>query len=89
MTRFAARLCRLTGKWPIEAVVDAVRGVKLRTRERITFEYVLLGGVTDRPEDAREVARLVRRTGACGEGEPDCVGIRGRVCRSRVLRTAA
>jgi 23S rRNA (adenine2503-C2)-methyltransferase len=50
-------------KWPIEAVVDAVRGVKLRPRERITFEYVLLGGVTDRPEHAREVARLVRRTG--------------------------
>ena len=50
-------------KWPIQAVVDAVRQVKLRPRERITFEYVLLGGVTDRPEDAREVARLIRRTG--------------------------
>ncbi|HWE84380.1 MAG TPA: 23S rRNA (adenine(2503)-C(2))-methyltransferase RlmN [Terracidiphilus sp.] len=50
-------------KWPIEAVVDAVRGIKLRPRERLTFEYVLLGGVTDRPEQAREVARLVRRTG--------------------------
>ena len=50
-------------KWPIEAVVDAVRGVQLRTRERITFEYVLLGGVTDQPEHAAEVARLVRRTG--------------------------
>ncbi len=50
-------------KWPIEAVVDAVRGVKLRPRERITFEYVLLGGVTDRRSHAREVARLVRRTG--------------------------
>ena len=50
-------------KWPIETVVDAVRQVRLRSRERVTFEYVLLGGVTDRPEDAREVARLVRRTG--------------------------
>ena len=50
-------------KWPIDAVVDAVRAIKLRPRERITFEYVLLGGVTDRPEHAREVARLVRRTG--------------------------
>jgi 23S rRNA (adenine2503-C2)-methyltransferase len=50
-------------KWPIEAVVNAVRAVKLRARERITFEYVLLGGVTDRLDDAREVARLVRRTG--------------------------
>jgi 23S rRNA (adenine2503-C2)-methyltransferase len=50
-------------KWPIEAVVDTVREIKLRPRERITFEYVLLGGVTDRPEHARQVARLVRRTG--------------------------
>ena len=40
-----------------------MRRVPLRPRERITFEYVLLGGVTDRPEHAREVARLVRRTG--------------------------
>jgi 23S rRNA (adenine2503-C2)-methyltransferase len=50
-------------KWPIEAVVDAVKSVRLRSRERITFEYVLLGGVTDQPEHAAEVARLVRRTG--------------------------
>ena len=50
-------------KWNIEAVVDAVRQVKLRPRERITFEYVLLAGVTDQPAHAREVARLVRRTG--------------------------
>jgi 23S rRNA (adenine2503-C2)-methyltransferase len=50
-------------KWPIEAVVDAVRGIRLRSRERVTFEYVLLGGITDRPEHASEVARLVRRTG--------------------------
>jgi len=50
-------------KWPIEAVVDAVRQVPLRTRERVTFEYVLLGAVTDRPEHAKEVARLVRRSG--------------------------
>jgi 23S rRNA (adenine2503-C2)-methyltransferase len=50
-------------KWPIDAVVDAVRKIRLRPRERVTFEYVLLGGVTDQPEHAAEVARLVRRTG--------------------------
>jgi 23S rRNA (adenine2503-C2)-methyltransferase len=50
-------------KWPIEAVLDAVRKVQLRPRERITFEYVLLGGVTDRSQDAAEVARLLRRSG--------------------------
>jgi 23S rRNA (adenine2503-C2)-methyltransferase len=50
-------------KWPIQSVIEAVRRVKLRPRERITFEYVLLGGVTDRLKDAAEVARLIRRTG--------------------------
>jgi 23S rRNA (adenine2503-C2)-methyltransferase len=50
-------------KWPIEAVMAAARKVKLRPRERVTFDYVLLGGVTDREEQAREVGRLVRRTG--------------------------
>jgi 23S rRNA (adenine2503-C2)-methyltransferase len=50
-------------KWPIESIIAAVRQIKLRPRERITFEYVLLGGVTDRPKDAAEVARLIRRTG--------------------------
>lgn len=56
-------LMPINRKWPIEAVIDAVRKVRLRPRERVTFEYVLLGGVTDQPEHAREVARLVRRTG--------------------------
>ena len=58
-----AEIMPINRKWPIAAVIEAVRRVPLRPRERITFEYVLLGGVTDRPEHAREVARLVRRTG--------------------------
>jgi 23S rRNA (adenine2503-C2)-methyltransferase len=50
-------------KWNIDSVLDAVRQVTLRPRERITFEYVLLGGVTDQPNHARELARLIRRAG--------------------------
>ena len=58
-----AEIMPINRKWPIAAVIDAVRRVPLRPRERVTFEYVLLGGVTDRPDHAREVARLIRRTG--------------------------
>jgi 23S rRNA (adenine2503-C2)-methyltransferase len=58
-----SQIMPINRKWPIAAVIDAVREVKLRPRERITFEYVLLGGVTDRPEHAIEVARLLRRSG--------------------------
>ena len=57
------KLMPINRKWPIEAVFKAVGKIPLRSRERVTFEYVLLAGVTDRPEHAREVARLVRRTG--------------------------
>lgn len=58
-----AEVMPINRKWPIESVVDAVRQLRLRARERVTFEYVLLGGVTDRPEHAVQVARLVRRSG--------------------------
>ena len=58
-----AEVMPINRKWPIETMVDAVRQVRLRPRERITFEYVLLANVTDRPEHASEVARLIRRTG--------------------------
>jgi 23S rRNA (adenine2503-C2)-methyltransferase len=57
------QLMPINRKWNIESVMDAVRQVKLRPRERVTFEYVLLAGVTDQPSHAREVARLVRRSG--------------------------
>jgi 23S rRNA (adenine2503-C2)-methyltransferase len=51
----------VTRKWSIAEVIDAVRLVPLRPRERVTFEYVLLGGVNDRVEQADEVVKLVRR----------------------------
>jgi 23S rRNA (adenine2503-C2)-methyltransferase len=57
-----AEIMPINRKWPIAEVIAAVRHVPLRPRERVTFEYVLLGGVTDRPEHARELARLVRRS---------------------------
>jgi 23S rRNA (adenine2503-C2)-methyltransferase len=61
--RVREELMPINRKWPIQAVIDATRGVKLRSRERITFEYVLLAGVTDQPEHAVEVAKLVQRSG--------------------------
>jgi 23S rRNA (adenine2503-C2)-methyltransferase len=48
-------------KWPIGAVLEAARQVPLRPREKLTFEYVLLGGVNDSPVHADEVVALVRR----------------------------
>jgi 23S rRNA (adenine2503-C2)-methyltransferase len=47
-------------KWTLEMLMTAAREFPLRTREWITFEYVLLGGVNDAPENAREAAELLR-----------------------------
>jgi 23S rRNA (adenine2503-C2)-methyltransferase len=58
-----AEIMPINRKWPLSEVIAAVRRVPLRPRERITFEYVLLGSITDRPEHAREVARLISRSG--------------------------
>ena len=54
------RLMPLNKKWNLEMLLAAARDFPLRTREWITFEYVLLEGVNDCPENAKEVAELLR-----------------------------
>ena len=54
------RLMPLNKKWNLETLIAAARAYPLRAREWITFEYVLLGGVNDAPENAREVAELLK-----------------------------
>jgi 23S rRNA (adenine2503-C2)-methyltransferase len=51
----------VTRKWSIKDVLEAVAKIPLRSKEKITFEYVLLGGVNDQPEHANEVVTLLRR----------------------------
>lgn len=51
----------ITKKWKIEDLLAALRAIPLRPKERLTFEYVLLGGVNDRPQDALELSTLLRR----------------------------
>ena len=54
------RLMPLNKKWNLEMLLAAARDFPLRAREWITFEYVLLGGINDGPENAKEVAELLR-----------------------------
>jgi 23S rRNA (adenine2503-C2)-methyltransferase len=54
------RLMPLNKKWNLQMLIAAARDFPLRTREWITFEYVLLGSVNDEPENAKEVAALLR-----------------------------
>ncbi len=50
----------ITRKWKIAELLAACKRIPLRTREWVTFEYVLLGGVNDQPEHAREVLALLK-----------------------------
>ena len=53
------RIMPVTRKWKIAALLDALRSIPLGKREYVTFEYVLLGGVNDQPQHAREVLALL------------------------------
>lgn len=44
---------------PLPKLMDVLKQIPLKPRETITFEYVLLGGVNDSPQQARELVRLL------------------------------
>jgi len=50
----------ITRKWNIATLLDALSTIPLRTREWITFEYVLLGGINDSLQQADELIALVK-----------------------------
>jgi 23S rRNA (adenine2503-C2)-methyltransferase len=53
------RIMPINRKYRIESLLDACARYPLRPWERLTFEYVLLGGLNDSPDDARRVVRLL------------------------------
>ena len=57
-------LMPINRRWPLAEVLEACRSFPMKRGRRITFEYVLLGGVNDRDEDARRLAKLVREAPA-------------------------
>jgi len=46
-------------KHSLASLIEACRKFPLKKGNRITFEYVLLAGVNDTPEDARRLTRLL------------------------------
>jgi 23S rRNA (adenine2503-C2)-methyltransferase len=52
-------LVPLNRKYGVADIIAACKRFPLSKRSRITFEYVLLAGVNDRPEDARKLAKLL------------------------------
>jgi len=54
------RIMPINKKWDLQKLLAAAREFPLRTREKLTFEYVLLKGTNDSAEHARELAQLIR-----------------------------
>ncbi|MFP3870008.1 MAG: 23S rRNA (adenine(2503)-C(2))-methyltransferase RlmN [Syntrophobacteria bacterium] len=55
-----SRLMPINRRYPLEELLEACRRLRLRQRQRITFEYLMLDGVNDSPGDARQLARLLK-----------------------------
>jgi len=56
-------LMPINKKYPLGMLLEACKRFPRGSREYITFEYVLLGGVNDTPEDARRVAKMMSDLG--------------------------
>jgi 23S rRNA (adenine2503-C2)-methyltransferase len=57
------RLMPINKKYPLRVLLEACKKFPRGTREYVTFEYVLLGGVNDSPEDAGRVAKMMTDLG--------------------------
>ncbi len=53
------RIMPRAARWHLDELLQALKSYPLKTRERITFEYLMLGGVNDGIEHARELVSLV------------------------------
>ncbi len=53
-----SELMPVNDRWSIEELMDALRDYPMSSRERITFEYVLIKGVNDTLQDAQRIIDL-------------------------------
>ena len=58
------RIMPVNKAYPIEELMEACRRYYQATSRRIHFEYAMIDGVNDRPEDARELRKLLKGLGA-------------------------
>ncbi len=56
------RLMPVNHKWPVSEVMQSMRDYYRATGRKITIEYLLINELTDTPEQAHELARIVKGT---------------------------
>jgi 23S rRNA (adenine2503-C2)-methyltransferase len=55
------QLMPINKKWNIQSLGDALEYYYRKTRQPVTFEYILFDGLNDSDDDARRLAKLTRR----------------------------
>jgi 23S rRNA (adenine2503-C2)-methyltransferase len=63
-TALRKELMPIEERYPLEDVIAAAQAYPIPRGGRVTYEYVLLGDVNDRPEHARQLAALLKGTKA-------------------------
>lgn len=58
--RLRRQLVPLSSRFPLPELIQACRDYAETTKRRITFEYLLLAGVNDSPDQAAALARLLK-----------------------------
>lgn len=53
------KLMPINKKWPIAKLMAATRAYVAQTRRKVFYEYIMLAGVNDTPDDARQLADLL------------------------------
>jgi 23S rRNA (adenine2503-C2)-methyltransferase len=54
------RLMPINRRYPIESIIAACKKYPLQSGRRITFEYVLIDGINDSPDDAHKLVNLLK-----------------------------
>ncbi len=55
-----SHLMPINRRYPLKKVLEACRNFPLRPRTRITFEYVLVEGFNDSPQDAKRLLKILK-----------------------------
>lgn len=61
------KLLPKSSRWTIKELLRSVKSYSMKTGARVTFEYIVLGGMNDSDQDAKRLANLTRHLASNGD----------------------
>ncbi len=61
------KLLPKSSRWTIKELLNATKEYSMKTGARVTFEYIVLGGLNDSEQDAKRLANLIRKLAEHGD----------------------